>query len=160
MGMRGAARSPSANTPPAALIDAFRALDANNTESLAPLLVEDGFDAEAIRVLAAWPHTECPWTAPARACPDEGRPTQAAWRWLMSGLDVDVTAIADLANVSCDIAKDKLRILISSRLVYPGGDISAAGHTALRAAVAERVRAGRDKKPPKSKVESDAEDAN
>lgn len=124
------------------LIDAFRALDANNTESLAPLLVEDGFDAETIRVLAAWPHTDHPWTAPARACPDEGRPTRAAWRWLMSGLELDVTAIADLANVSCDTAKDKLRILIGSRLVYPGGDISAAGHTALQAAVAVRLRGG------------------
>ncbi len=120
------------------LVAAFKASE--KPEMVAALIVEDGFDAFAIRVLAAWMSFDHSWKAPQRPCPDNGRATPKAWAWLVSGMALDYVAIADAADLSSAIAQRKLALLLRNRLIYPDGTISKAAGGALQAAVFDRVK--------------------
>lgn len=120
------------------------------------MMVTDGFDAETMRVLAAWQHQRQHWTSPSRPCPDDGRPTADAWSWLVSGWDIDVTGVAAAAGVSRMIAREKLDVLIGNHLIYPDGGMARAALSALKTHVAQRIGAGKKKKPPAPAAPSDA----
>lgn len=136
-------------TPEAtALVRAF--VEADNKgqlEQASILVVDDGFDAAAIRVLAAWAHTDHRWVTPARPCPDGGRPTPRSYKWLMDGVKVDYDALADAAGVTRSVARQKVAMLLGARLVYPDGKVATAGKLAMQAAIAERA--------PKSRAPAD-----
>lgn len=131
------------------LVAAFQASEQN--EAAAVLLDdEDGFDVDALRVLAAWTSMEHRWKEPAKACPDGGRATARAYAWLMSGVEVDYVAIADAAGVSRSVAQAKMRVLTGNRLVYPGGSIAKVAKACLQASLAKRVRKLQPKAPTPS----------
>lgn len=134
--------------PPSELLDAFRAVEkVDGLERLGAIVADDGFDAEAVRVIVAWMNVEHRWCRPDRACPDGGRPTQRAWIWLVSGIDLDVTAVADAANVSRGTARAKIAVLLGAKLVYPGGDVTKGARAALQSMIASRARAKKKAKP-------------
>ncbi len=139
-------------TPPLALLAAFRAADEKAIEIIGVLLDGDGFDATTLRVMSAWQNSEHQWNAPKKPCPDNGRPTAAAWRWLCSGWTLDVVAIANGANVSTDTARERLTILQHARLIYPDGEVNKFAKQALGATIAQRISKaqGKDKKKAKT----------
>lgn len=144
----------SKKKPPASLIDAFRAIEA--VEQLGVLIAEDGFDQETLHVLSSFLHCEHTWREPSRKCPDNGRPTAAAYAWLMSGLTLDYVAIAEAAGVSRQAASARMAMLIGNRLVYPDGQIHKLARAALQGAIAKRARAGQRKGKDKDKDENKA----
>lgn len=120
--------------PPAPLIAAFREVADREIESVAALLVDDGFDAETMRVLAAWPQLEHGWREPKKPCPDGGvLPTPAAWRWLCSGHGLDAVGLADAAGVSIAVARAKAAVILGNRLVMPDGTLTKPARAALSA---------------------------
>jgi hypothetical protein len=128
------------------LIAAFQAAEQN--EAAAVLLDDkDGFDAPALRVLAAWGTRSHRWTSPPRRCPDNGRATPAAYAWLVSGLEVDYHAVAEAAGVSLAVARAKVRVLLGNRLVYPDGSLARIARATLQASIAKRIRKLQPKKP-------------
>lgn len=141
---------PTFDAPPRELVEAFKVIADARIESLASFVVEDGFDAETMRVLSAWTVADVPWSRPPKPCPDGGRPTQRAWLWLMSGIEVDIHAIADATGLSRSLVLQKVRILIAARLVFPDGEISKPARAALQQAVAERISGTAKKKTPAS----------
>lgn len=131
---------------PSELLKAFRA--AERPEHVAVLLHDDeGWNAESMRVLTAWEHTEHRWTHPKTTPPDGDAPTTRAWRWLVSGWDIDITAVADAADVSRTVAQAKIDMLIGNRLIYPDGGMHHAAHAALKVHVASRLPKSK-KAPP------------
>ncbi len=138
--------------PPAMLLSAFRAAEA--VGDIGVLLVDDGFDATTMRVLSAWERTEQKWSQPKKPCPDGGRPTIAAWRWLCSTWTVDYAAVADGASVSRDVARERVMVLMHARLIYPDGDVSKAARQAMTATIRGRLKSEqqrskvKDKDPP------------
>jgi hypothetical protein len=130
------------------LIEAFR-VDANrNVESIVVLLIEENdFEVASMRVLSSWAHVEVRWSRPRRAKPDDGRPTPAAWAWLVSGLDVDYDALSKAAGVSRAIARERTAVLLANKLVLPDGTISNPAHAALQQH-AKRALGVRSKKDP------------
>lgn len=140
-------------SPPSDLIRAFEA--AAKAEDLGAVMVEDGWNAEAMRVLAATQHVEHRWIEPKRPCPDGGRATPAAWAWLISGLEIDFVELAAAADVTVPIARRKWMQLASARLVMPDGSMTKWARAALKKHVAQRLGStGRKAK------QSDADDAN
>lgn len=136
--------------PPPTLLAAFKA--AETVEGVGAMLVDDGFDALTLRVLSAWENTEHRWSKPKKPCPDDGRPTSAAWSWLCSTWAVDYGAIAEGAGVSRDVARERVAVLLHARLIYPDGQIAKAARTARTAAIRARLKSEQarqgDKKPP------------
>lgn len=122
------------------LISAFRKLVTN--ETLAVIAAEGGFDVVAMRVLAAWRNTEHVWVTPSKPVPDEGAPTAAAWRWLVRAWTIDVIAVARGANVSKNVAQDKIDQLVDARLIYPDGSMAVCAENALKLHVADRLIPG------------------
>lgn len=135
---------------PTDLVEAFRAVADKDVESVACLLLDDGFCAETMRVLAAWRQLDLRWTAPRAPCPDSGYPSSAAWRWLVAGLDVDYDEVAAVSNVSRSVARGRVATLLGNRLVLPDGSISKMA----RAAIQEHARGalGLTKKRKEPKV--------
>lgn len=144
---------PVTTDPPAALLDAFRKLE--QPGQLGALLVEDGWDAEAMRVLSAWMTADVSWMQPKTPQPDAPRATARAWAWLRSGWDYDVNAIADTAGVARSTARTKLDMLIGGRLVYPDGTMHANLKTALNSHIASRLRGKKKKDGDKEKDAKD-----
>lgn len=138
------------------LITAFQA--AESIEQMAPLLAEDGFDAEALRLLQVWTRWDHRWTPPADPVPDDGRPTARAYGWLVRGLALDYVAIGMAANVSRAVARQKLALLLGAQLVYPDGSIAKTARAALTSAAMGAMKKKRDKsdKPKKPTSEDDA----
>jgi hypothetical protein len=118
--------------PPEELVAAFRALVDKASEGIAMLLVDNGFDAATMRVLAAWPHLEHGWEQPKRPCPSS-MPTPAAWRWLVSGHRYEAQQLADAAGVTIAIARAKATMLLGARLALPDGTITSSASAALAA---------------------------
>lgn len=118
--------------PPTDLIEAFRVEADRDVESIAVLLIEDGFEVAIMRVLAAWPQIEHEWLEPKHARPDDGLPTAAAWRWLVSGLAIDYGDLAAAAGVDRATARAKLKMLLGCRLVLPDGTLSKTAHVSLQ----------------------------
>lgn len=141
---------------PLALIAAFRA--AEKAEHLGTVLSEDGFDADAMRVLSATQQVEPSWVAPRRPCPDDGRPTAAAWAWLMSGWDPDFVELAQASGVSVPIARKKWSMLASSRLIYPDGSMTKWALAALKRHVITRLGATSKRKGKPGKQGPDGGD--
>lgn len=115
-----------------ALVGAFRVEADAAVEAVAILLVDDGFDAQTMRVLAAWQNAPIAWSAPKRKCPDGGKPTAAAWAWLVAGLEVDYDAIASTANVTRQVARAKVAMLLGGRLVLPDGSLAKPARASLQ----------------------------
>ena len=135
--------------PPPLLLAAFREVADKEVESIACLLIEEAFDAETMRVLAAWGQTEVGWRAPKDPCPDDGKPTPAAWRWLTSGLEVDYDALAEASGTTRRVARAKAAMLLGNHLVFPDGSVSTPARGALQshARRALGIKA-KEKKPP------------
>ena len=140
----------SKQKPPSSLIEAFRSLEA--AEQIGVLVAEDGFDPETVRVIAAFLNIDHTWRMPSRRCPDRGRPTAAAYSWLMSGYVIDHIAIADAAGVSRQSVVERMAMLIGNRLIYPDGTINIWARKALQTEVAKR---GRTQSKGKSKGKDD-----
>lgn len=146
------------------LIAAFRAAEPKirdgDVSQLAVLVSDDpdeGMDVEAIRVLGAWLYAEHKWKEPPKPCPDGGRPTPKAYRWMMSGAEFDYADIADRANVTRTVARQKLALLLGARMIYADGTIAGAAKAAMEATIARRVRAKPNKQqaqgqPPGAKT--------
>lgn len=131
--------------PPPLLIDAFRALE--QPTDIGVLMDDEGFDATTMRVYSAWEKSSHVWNRPATPCPDDGRPTTAAWNWLRSGWSIDVGGIAEGAGVARETARELLTVLLRARLIYPDGSSSKHARQALTATVAMRLtKAGAGKK--------------
>lgn len=146
---------PTSDSPPRELVEAFKAIADKALEPLAAFVTDEGFDVDTVRVLAVWSSIDAAWSAPARSCPDDGRPTHRAWLWLMSGLEVDYSAIAEATGLSRSTARQKVAVLMGARAVFPDGDISKPARAALQAAVAERVggrKRAQAKPEPKAKA--------
>lgn len=139
--------------PPAILIDAFKATD--EIHAIAVLMVNDGFDAEAMRVLAAIPNAAQTWNAPSRELPDDGRPTTAAWQWLLDGWVIDIEDLARSADVTRQTARQKLAVIQKARLAYPDGTMSKGAQGALRAHVAARLIGNAGGKRRKKKTDDE-----
>jgi hypothetical protein len=120
-------------TPPADLLNAFRGLE--SPEQLGPLVVEEGFDAATLHVLAAWLSSDHIWSQPKAPCPDGGRATSVAWRWLVSGWTLDVEYVAKAADVSMSTARAKLELLVANRLIFPDGEMAKIAKAMLQAAI-------------------------
>lgn len=136
-----------ATRPPSDLLAAFKALE--QATDIAVLLVDDGFDAVLVRVMGAFEKANNRWDAPKRPCPDGGRPTADAWDWLVSGWKLDLESISKGANISRDATRDRVGVLIQSRLIYPDGSISSHARKAITASVTQRLMAGRGKSKKK-----------
>lgn len=136
-----------ATRPPSDLLAAFKALE--QATDIAVLLVDDGFDAVLVRVMGAFEKANNRWAAPKRPCPDNGRPTADAWDWLVSGWKLDLESISKGANISRDATRDRVGVLIQSRLIYPDGSISSHARKAITASVTQRLMAGRGKSKKK-----------
>lgn len=138
------------------LVNAFKAAEPNlakggGAEQLAVLISDDpdeGLDAEAIRVLGAWINGDHKWTKPKSPCPDGGRPTKAAYDWMVRGMNLDYVAIADAAGVTRSVARAKMAKLLGARLIYGDGTIAKAAKAAMEASIARRVRAKPQKQQP------------
>ncbi len=141
--------------PPQQLIEAFRAVEL--AEHTAALMIEEGFDAEAMRVLAAFQHAEQLWSQPKKPCPTV-MPTPGAWAWLVSGWTVDFFELSRAAGVSEATARGKLDMLRGNHLIYPDGTMSKWATAALRSHVANRISGGGKKK--RSKAAASPDDAN
>jgi hypothetical protein len=137
--------------PPAQLLAAFHA--AAQASHVGVVLVEDGFDADAMRVLAAFQNATQRWSAPARPCPDGGLPTAAAWAWLMSGWQIDELALADAAGLSVATTRAKLAMLTGARLIFPDGSMNKWALAALNAHVAARIGPSSGKRKKKAPPE-------
>lgn len=131
---------------PTALMEAFRVSADRDLEAVACLLIDDGFDAATMRVLAAWPQVEIGWDSPDRKCPGDGSPTPAAWRWLCDGIEFDVGELAAVAGVERAVARDKTEMLLGNRLVFPDGSIAKPA----RASLQRHAREALGLKPPKA----------
>lgn len=140
-------------SPPSVLIDAFKAID--EIHAIAVLMVNDGFDADAMRVLAAIPTVSQTWEPPTRALPDDGRPTTAAWLWLLEGWSVDIEDLARSADVTRQTARQKLAVIQKARLAYPDGTMSKGAQGALRAHVAARLIGNAGGKRRKKKTDDE-----
>lgn len=134
--------------PPEGLIAEFHALE--SAMALGVILDDDGFDAESIRVVSAWQNTAHRWRAPATPCPDE-LATVRAWTWLVSGWDIDFSAIAEGAGIPEHIARDKVARLVTSRLIYPDGSMSKWLATTINKLVKDRLVGDGKGKRPKGK---------
>ncbi len=145
---------PEWSRPPAQLLAAFRAIE--SIEHIGVLLIDDGFDANSIRVLTAWEHTDHRWSAPSEPCPDDGMPTATAWKWLLSGWDVDIAAIAAGSGLSRDVVRERVAVLQHARLIYPDGGIAAAARKAVTATIRERLKRGVQKKGKDEKKDPSA----
>lgn len=130
-------------------MEAFRSSEPG-PESLAALLAEDGFDLESVRVLGAWMRAEHGWVKPRKPCPDDGRPTARAYRWLCSGMVYDETLLAMAAGLSLGRTREKLAVLFGSQLLYPFGQITNSALLAIRGTIAERARKGKKREPEKT----------
>lgn len=131
---------------PQMLVEAFRAIE--DIAAIAVITAEEGFDVDSMRVLTAWQQTVNVWESPKRTCPDDARPTPAAWRWILAGWHVDVETVAIAADVSRATAQAKLDVLMENRLIYPDGSTAKAALAALQAHVRERL--GLNKPPSKT----------
>jgi hypothetical protein len=129
--------------PPELLLAAFRL--AESIEDIGVLLVEEGFDPTTVRVLSAWEHSEHRWSAPTRPCPGY-RATTEAWKWLVSGWDVDIAGISDGCGLTREVVRERITVLQHARLIYPDGCIAKAARNAISAAITVRLkgRKGRD----------------
>jgi hypothetical protein len=125
--------------PPLDLLAAFRAL--SHATDIAVLMIEDGFDALLVRVLSAFEKSQSSWSRPKKPMPDNGRPTPAAWAWLVSGWHFDYEGIALGANISRESARDRIAALVQNRLIFPDGTMSVDARKALVAAVKARLKA-------------------
>lgn len=130
---------------PRDIVEAFRVEADRDVESIAVLLVDDGFEVGIMRVLASWPKLDHGWRKPKRPCPDDGKPTAAAWSWLVSGLELDYDAIASAAGVSRSVAREKVAVLLGNRLCLPDGTISKMASRSLQ----EHARVALGLKVPK-----------
>lgn len=137
-------------TPPSDLVRAF--IVAEQSDHIAALAIDDGIDAQAIRVLVAWQSIEHDWRSPGAPAPSSAEPSAAAWRWLWLGAVYDLGDLAEAAGLSRAIARRKLHQLIGARLVYPGGDIAKAARGLLQAVMVDRIKAltKRNSKPEKT----------
>ncbi len=129
---------PIATAPPDDLLAIFRA--AERKEAVAVFVTEDGFDAATVHVLAAWQTTDHVWVEPRDKRPESSEPTAAAWRWLVSGWQIDYAAVAIAADVSFAMARAKMDMLVRSRLVYPDGKMAAAARGTLQSVISAAVR--------------------
>ena len=127
--------------PPADLIAAFVA--AESVDQLAVLVVDDGFDLEAIRIIGAWMRADFEWSPPLAPCPDGGRPTRRAYAWLVEGIAVDVQTLAFAAGVPVSVARMKLAQLYGAQLLYPGGKVTKTVQGAVQNTIAKRVKPNR-----------------
>lgn len=130
----------AADRPPPNLLLAFKALE--QPTDIAVLLIDDGFDATLVRVLGAFEKANNRWDAPKKPCPDDGRPTPAAWAWLVAGWKFDYESITRGANISRDQVRERIQVLVQSRLIYPDGTISTHARKAITATVRVRLNAG------------------
>lgn len=130
---------------PTSIMEAFRASADRDLEAVACLLIDDGFNAETMRVLAAWPQVELGWENPGRKCPGDGAPTPAAWRWLVEGIRMDAGELATIAGVSRAVAREKSEMLLGNRLVFPDGSLAKPA----RASLQRHAREALGLKPPK-----------
>lgn len=137
---------PRWESPPERLLTEFR--DLESATALAVIVVDDGFDAESIRIASAWQQSIHRWCRPSAACPDE-LATPRAWAWLVSGWSLDVESIAVAAGVSVHVASDKLARLVGNRLIYPDGKPSKWLLAAMTKVVAERLKTDKKKAPKK-----------
>lgn len=133
------------------LLAAFKESDKKQqVEQVGVLVVEDGFDADSVRLLSAWLHTDLKWKPPSKKVPSGANPR--AWAWLAAGMQVDYNRLADAAGVTRSIARQKLARLIAVRLVYPDGTIAAAGRIVIQAAIQERAK--KSSKQPKDQKDA------
>lgn len=100
---------------------------------------DDGLDAQALRVLAAWMMSEHRWNQPRAPRPLE-QSTKALYDWMVLGMNLDYMAIADAAGVTRGVARAKLAQLIGARMIYADGTIARAAKVALEAGIARRVK--------------------
>lgn len=136
--------------PPQTLIEAFRAVADNAVENIVCLIIDDDkFEAATMRVLSAWSSAAMTWTKPNGKCPDDGRPTNDAWRWLVSGLDVDYDELASAAGVGRSVAVAKAAVLLGHRLVMPDGSITTIAHKALQEHVKNALKMKSTPRRPK-----------
>ncbi len=142
-----------ASRPPPDLLAAFKALE--QPTDIAVLLIDDGFDAVLVRVLGAFEKANNRWDAPKRLCPDAGRPTPAAWDWLVSGWLFDYESISRGADISRDQTRERIAVLVQSRLIYPDGSISSHARKAITATVRQRLQAGSERGGRKGKKNDD-----
>lgn len=140
---------PSKKPPklPGDLLEAFRAEADQNIAAVALLLIDDGFDAAAMRVLASWTSIALAWARPTAKRPDDGAPTSAAWRWLISWLDYDLDDLAMAAGVSRGQAERVISMLLANKLALPDGSLSKPA----RAALQQHARQALGLKTPKGK---------
>lgn len=134
--------------PPADLLDAFRVEADNNVAAVAVLLIDDGFDAAVMRVLASWTAIYVGWKRPSSKRPDDGAPTGAAWRWMVTGIEYDLNALADAAGCSRAMAVRSIDMLLANKLALPDGSISRPA----RAALQQHARQALGLKPAKEKA--------
>ncbi len=121
-----------------ALVERFRLRE--TLEALAVLVIDDGFDLEAIRLLSAWQKAEHGWVQPSKPIPDDGRPTPRAYAWLVAGMDFEVEHLADAAGLSISTTRSKLAQLLAANLLLPDGEISKPARAAIQATIADRIR--------------------
>lgn len=127
----------------AALKRAEPSLEKGEVHQLGVLLgddPDDGLDAEALRVLAAWMMSEHAWTQPRAPRPQTGASTKSLYDWMVLGMNLDYMAIADAAGVTRNVARIKLAQLIGARMIYADGTIARAAKVALEAGIARRVK--------------------
>lgn len=122
--------------PPGLLIAAF--VEVEKLEDAAVLTSDEGFDADTMRVLAAWEKTRHTWTRPRKRCPGSEANVDT-WEWLTSGWEPDITAIADAASVSYAMARTAIAVLVGNRLIYPDGTMNEFARNSLRAHMAKRI---------------------
>ena len=94
-------------------------------------------DQQALRVAAAWDAVKIGWTRP------EGNPPDGAddlWEWLWSGVHVDMYELADRAGVNDDVARAKMDVLRSARLIMPNGKLSMLAQGLMRSKVARAAK--------------------
>jgi len=129
---------------PHLLLDAFRRVE--SVDALGAMVTRkdgEGFDGDAIRVLAAWTSSDHRWVAPRAPCPDGGNPTAAAWKWLVSGWVIDIAYIAKATDLSMATTQAKIELLVSNRLIFPDGEMAKVAKAMLQASI--RKALGREK---------------
>lgn len=147
---------------PRTLLDAFRAMEAENLGVVAVLLVDEGWNAESMRVLASWPRADLSWSKPPGKIPDDGKPTAKAWAWICAGLTVDFDRLAAAADVVPRVAREKVKMLLGAGLVYPDGSLSKPARAALNECVKAKLMpdAAKPKRKARDSGDGSPEDVN
>lgn len=124
------------------LLRMFRALEAN--EDAIPVLG----DEDAMKILSVWSKTDQRWTSPKKK-PPAFTPNRHAelWQWICSGWHVDESSIVVGSGLSAAVVHTKIRMLMTSRLIYPDGEMSKAARTALQVFIANKLGIKAKRKP-------------